>query len=49
MPNDSKGRMRLIFDSDADEYTQKIFYEFYKLYHSLANFWIIPIEMKKEF
>ncbi|AYJ44078.1 MULTISPECIES: hypothetical protein [Enterococcus] len=48
MPNDSKGRMRLIFDSDADEYTQKIFYEFYKLYHSLANFWIIPIEMGRK-
>lgn len=45
MPDDPEGRLRLILDSDAKESTKKLFHKFYNLYHSLANFWIIPMKM----
>lgn len=45
MPKDSEGRLRLILDSNAEDNTKQLFHRFYDLYHSLANFWIIPMKM----
>lgn len=45
MPDDSAGRLRLILASDVSKETKDIFKKFYALYHSLANFWVIPLAM----
>ena len=45
MPDDSEGRMKLILESDAKKSTKELFLKYYYLYHSLANFWVIPMEM----
>ncbi|MGX6992688.1 hypothetical protein [Vagococcus penaei] len=48
MPNDSEGRLRLILDSNAKACHKALFRKYYDLYHSLANFWIIPMEMGRK-
>jgi len=44
IPDDQAGRLRMILDSEAEPETKSLFIEFYYLYHSLANFWIIPMK-----
>lgn len=48
LPDDSEGRLRLILDSHAETDTKELFRRFYDLYHSLANFWIIPMKMGRK-
>lgn len=45
MPSTSDERMEIILKSDAKEETKALFRKFYCLYHSLANFWIVPMEI----